>query len=285
MTAKRTLTPQDYAKILRRRWLLIVSLALFGPLVGYGGSLAFHSRYTSKSLLLIESQRIPESYVKSLISEDLNMRVSNIEEHILSRTQLQPIIERYGLFKEASRRNSMEALVLMLQKAIEVTPLKPMVRSRDETVPGFEIDVTLDDPRVAQQVCSDIASMFVEADIRQRSQTAQGTTNFLQGQLDDAKRSLDENDVKLAAFKRKYMGMLPEDAQTNMNLLNTLDTQLGAATQAVNRAAQDKAYTETVLAQQIQAWEITKALKPGSTSPLGTSPIPCRSASLTCRIT
>ncbi|MHB8652823.1 MAG: polysaccharide biosynthesis tyrosine autokinase [Terriglobia bacterium] len=269
MTAKRPLTPQEYGEILRRRWLLIVSLALLGPLVGYGGSLLFHNQYKSKSLLLIESQRIPESYVKSLISEDLNMRVSNIEEHVLSRTQLQPIIERYGLFKDAAKRNSMEALVLMLEKAIEVTPLKPLVSSPGGTVPGFEIAVTLDDPRVAQQVCSDIASMFIEADIRQRSQTAQGTTSFLQGQLDDAKRSLDEKDAKLAAFKRKYMGMLPDDTQTNLNLLNTLDTQLGAATQAVNRASQDKAYTETVLAQQVQAWEITKALKPGST--LGTA--------------
>src|SRR5271169_4321963 len=189
MAAKRTLTPQEYAEILRRWWLLIVALALLGPLVGYGISLRLPTRYTSKSLLLIETQRIPDSYVKSLISEDLNTRVSNIEEHTLSRTQLQPIIERYGLFKESATRNTMEALVLMLQKAIEVTPLKPIVRSRDETVPGFEISVTLNDPRVAQQVCADIASMFVEADIRQRSQTAQGTTNFLQGQLDDAKRN------------------------------------------------------------------------------------------------
>ena len=264
MAARRPLTTQEYGGILRRRWILILSLAILGPVVGYGGSLAFHNRYTSKSLLLIESQRIPDSYVKSLISEDLNVRVSNIEEHTLSRTQLQPIIERYGLFKESASRNTMEVLVLMLQKAIEVTPLKPIVRSRDETVPGFEITVTLNDPRIAQQVCADIASMFVEADIGQRSQTAQGTTNFLQSQLEDAKRNLDDRDVKLAAFKRKYMGMLPDDTQTNLNLLNTLDTQLGAVTQALNRAQQDKAYTETILAQQIQAWEITKELRPGN---------------------
>lgn len=276
MAARRPLTPQEYGGILRRRWFLILSLGILGPVVGYSGSLAFHSRYTSKSLLLIESQRIPDSYVKSLISEDLNMRVSNIEEHILSRSQLQPIIEHYGLFKEVAGRNSMEALVLMLQKAVEVTPLKPIVRSRDETVPGFEIAVTLDDPRVAQQVCTDIASMFVEADVRQRSQTAQGTTNFLQSQLDEAKRNLDERDVKLAAFKRKYMGMLPDDAQTNLNLLNTLDTQLSAITQALNRAAQDKAYTETILAQQVQAWEITKELKPGSTLNPALEPDPLR---------
>ena len=276
MPARRPLTPQEYGEILRRRWFLILSLAVLGPLLGYSGSLAFHSRYTSKSLLLIESQRIPDSYVKSLISEDLNMRVSNIEEHILSRSQLQPIIERYSLFKEVAGRQTMEGLVLLLQKAIEVTPLKPIVRSRDETVPGFEIAVTLDDPRVAQQVCTDIASMFVEADIRQRSQTAQGTTNFLQSQLDDAKRHLDEQDVKLAEFKRKYMGMLPDDSQTNLNLLNTLDTQLSAITQALNRAQQDKAYTETILAQQAQAWEITKEFKPGSTLNPALEPDPLR---------
>jgi polysaccharide chain length determinant protein (PEP-CTERM system associated) len=274
MSKHRQLTTGDYGAILRRRWLLILLPVLFGPAIGYGTSLLFRSRYTSHSLLLIEPQRVPDSYVKPVITEDLNQRVENIQQQSLSRTRLQPLVERYGLFKDQAAQKSMEELVGMLQLAIELTPIKPVVRSREEMVPGFQIDVTLEDPRVAQQVCSDVTSMFVDEDLRQREHTAQGTTNFLQSQLVDAKRNLDEQDAKLAAFKRKYTGMLPDQLQTTMNLLGPLQSQLEAVTQALNRAQQDKTYTESIIEQQVQAWEINTAMKSGVSPGQVTDPDP-----------
>jgi polysaccharide chain length determinant protein (PEP-CTERM system associated) len=200
-----------------------------------------------------------------VITEDLNERVENISEQTLSRTSLQPLVERYGLFKKEASHLSLDELIVLLQKAVELTPIKPIVRSREETVPGFKISVTLDDPHVAQQVCADIASMFVDENLRQREHTAQGTTSFLRDQLQDAQRNLNEQDAKLAAFKRKYAGMLPDELQTTLNMLGPLQSQLEAVTQALNRAQEDKTYTESVLEQQVQAWEINKALKLGMT--------------------
>ena len=54
-----------------------------------------------------------------------------------------------------------------------------------------------------------------------------GTTEFLSRQVDDAKRALDEQDSKLADFKRKYMGQLPGDADNNLRLLMSMNSQLG----------------------------------------------------------
>lgn len=235
--------------------------ALLGPAIAYGVSRILSSRYTSQSLMLIERQKVPDSYVKPLITEDLNARIASLQEQVLSRTHLQPIIERLGLFKDDVAHQGMDGAVAHLQKAIELTPLKPIVTTRNQEVPGFYIDVTLDDPQKAQQVCAEIASMFVEESIKQREGSAQGTANFLQSQLDDAKRKLDEQDGKLAAFKREHMGMLPDEVQTEANLITTLNTQLEAVTQALNRAQQDKTYAESVLAQQIQAWRVMKAAR------------------------
>ena len=263
MSASRPLTVEDYLSILRRRWFLILIPALLGPPLGYGISLELRSRYTSQSLILIEQQRVPDSYVKPVITEELNARISDIEEQILSRTRLQPIIERLDLFGGAGARGMIDDALISMRKAIELTPTKPLVATQTQTVPGFEIDVTLDDAQKAQQVCSEIASMFVEESIRQRENSAQGTVNFLQSQLDDAKRKLDEQDGRLAAFKRQHIGTLPDEMGTNLNLLTSLNTQLEGATQALNRAQQDETYAEAVLAQQVQAWETTKAMRVG----------------------
>jgi polysaccharide chain length determinant protein (PEP-CTERM system associated) len=246
--------------------------AVLGCVAVFGVALYLPSRYTSQSLILIEGQRVPDAFVQSAVTEDLNARLATMQEQILSRTRLQAIIERYGLFKRDMKGVPLEELARRLRQAIDLTAIKPIVssRTRDQVLPGFNISVTLEAPQVAQQVCTEISSMFIEENLRQRERASQGTTDFLQGQLDNAKRSLDEQDAKLATFKQKYMGMLPDEMQTNLNLLSTLNTQLEAVTQALNRAQQDKTYTESLLAQQVSAWEQMNAMKDGIAPPQDT---------------
>jgi len=55
---------------------------------------------------------------------------------------------------------------------------------------------------------------------------------------------------KLAAFKKQYLGQLPTDIDNNMRMLGSLNSQLDATTGTLSRAQQDKAYTESMLAQQ-----------------------------------
>src|SRR5262249_29417986 len=102
-------------------------------------------------------------------------------------------------------------------------------------------------------------SLLLDENLRTRAQAAQGTTEFLGRQLDDAKRNLDDQDAKMAAFKKQYMGQLPGDADNNMHILMSLNTQIDASTQTLNRAQQDKAYSESLLAQQLAAWKSTQS--------------------------
>jgi uncharacterized protein involved in exopolysaccharide biosynthesis len=98
--------------------------------------------------------------------------------------------------------------------------------------------------------------MFVSENLKSREASAQGTTEFLKGQLADAKRSLDEQDAKLAKFQEQYGGRLPGQEGTNMNMLSSLNTQLDAATQALSRLEQDHSYEEAMLAQQTRELQI-----------------------------
>lgn len=262
MLGHRELTPSDYSDILRRRRWAIILPAVLGPVIAYGISVELPSRYISQTLILIEQQRVPDNFVKPVITEDLNARIGTMQEQILSRSRLQPIIERFGLFKKDIGREPMEELVSRMRKAITLVPVQSVVSNRDRDLPGFYVTYTSDSPQVAQQVCAEITSMFIEENFRQRQQSAQGTTNFLQGQLEDAKRKMDDEDAKLAKFKTKYLGVLPDETQTNLNLLNVLNTQLEAGTQGLNRAQQDKAYTQSLLAQQLAAWDAMREGNP-----------------------
>ena len=256
---QRELTQADYIAILRRRWVLITVLAIIGAPLAYGVSRTLPNRYKSQTLVLIEPPTVPTDFVKPVITTEINERLASMQEEILSRTRLEPIIHQYGLYSGDVNRVPPDALVARLQRDIEITPVQPMAETRAQELPGFHIIVTLDNPQTAQEVCSAVTHMFIEESIRLRQQRSEDTTQFLAQQLVDAKAKLDEQDSKLAAFKSRYIGIMPDEEQGNLNLLMGLTSQLDAATQALARAQQDKSFAESMLAQQVGAWQAAQS--------------------------
>lgn len=255
---ERELTPQDYIAILHRRWGLIVVLTIIGPVLAYGVSRFLPNRYKSQTLVLVEQPTVPSDFVKPVDTSDINQRLASMQQQILSRTRLEPIIRQFGLYSNDINRKPMEDLVARLQKAIEVTPILPMAETRARDLPGFYVNVTMDNPRTAQEVCTAVTSMFIEQNLHLRQQHSEDTTQFLAQQLAEAKAKLDEQDAKLAVFKSRYLGSLPDEEKTNLNLLMGLTSQLDAATQALARAQQDKSFAESMLTQQIGAWQASQ---------------------------
>jgi polysaccharide chain length determinant protein (PEP-CTERM system associated) len=249
MLGHRALTMQDYTTILKRRWWIIAIPAIIFPIVGFGITYMVQPQYMSQTLVLVEQQKVPESYVKSVVTEDLSERLATMKEQILSRSRLRPIIERFNLF--ANGNMSMDDRIAMTQKNIGITPIQSEI-ARTNGLPGFFISFKSNDARTAQLVCGEIQSLFVSENLSDRAASAAGTTDFLKGQLADAKAKLDEQDARLAKFEQTYMGKLPGAEQSNINMLTTLNTQLDAATQALNRLEQNKTYAESLMSIQQQ---------------------------------
>jgi protein tyrosine kinase modulator len=255
MPEEREPTLDDYIGILRRRWTIILALSVVGCGLGFTTAHFLPKRYTSQTLVIVQQPRVPGEYVKPVVSEATSERLVTMQQEILSRTRLEPIIQRFGLYGGDISRFPMEDLIARLRKAITITPLEPMAQTRAQGLPGFTVSVDFDDPRLAQQICSTVTSMFVEQSIQLRQNEAEQTTQFLAKQLDEAKTKLDAQDAKLANFQRHYLGSLPEDEQVNINVLQGLNTQLDAATQAISRAQQDKTFAEASLNQQLAVWQ------------------------------
>src|ERR1700741_388085 len=219
---ERELTLGDYLAMLRRRWVLIVVFGVVGGPIAYGVSRFLPDRYKSETLVLVERPSVPEKIVESLDTEDLAQRLSSMEQQILSRSRLEPIINQFNLYPKDLNRVPMEDLGARLQKAIDVIPVRPMAETQSRGLPGFYVSVTLENARTAQQVCTAVTSMFIEENLRLRLQHSEDTTQFLSNQLAEAKANLDEQDAKLAAFKSHYLGSLPDQEQMNLNLLSNM---------------------------------------------------------------
>ena len=247
MLGHRALTLEDYTTILKRRWWIIAIPAAILPVVAVAITFFVQPEYVSQTLVLIEQQKVSEGIVKSVIAEDLNSRLASMQEQILSRSRLQPIIERFNLY--GTKKTNMDSRIDMVRKDITIRPIQSEI-ARTNGLPGFFISFKANDASTAQLVCGEITSLFVSENLKSREQSAQGTNEFLDSQLQDAKRSLDDQDSKLADFQRTYVGRLPGEEGNNSNMLVSLNTQLDAATQALTRMQQDRTYVEAMISQQ-----------------------------------
>ena len=97
MLGHRPLVIEDYFAILKRRGWMILIPALLMPIIAVAITYKMTPIYTSQTLVLIEPQTVPDTYVKPIIAEDLDSRLASMKEQILSRSRLEPIIERFNL--------------------------------------------------------------------------------------------------------------------------------------------------------------------------------------------
>jgi len=254
---QREMNFDDYLAILRRRAKVILIPALLAPLSGWMVSYLFPPKYTSQAVVLVESQKVPTGIVKPVVTEDLMARVATLQQQVLSQSRLQPMIERLHLVKgNQTPDDVVEAIRLNtdVEPVPDLTPPNVHVKPQ-ETIPGFYVNYSSQNPQQAQQICNELTSMLIEENLKTREGAVQGTTAFLGKGLEDAKRNLDDMDAKLAVFKKQYAGQLPGDEENNLKILSGLNSQLESNTQTMNRAQQDKAYTESLLAQQLAAWK------------------------------
>jgi polysaccharide chain length determinant protein (PEP-CTERM system associated) len=256
MIENRELTMDDYLQMLRRRLKVILIPTLLAPIVGFAVSYGFSPKYTSQSLVLVEEQKVPEGYVKPVVTVDLSQRVATLEQRALSADRLRPLIERLGL------RGSPDQWMDDIRNGVGIQPVQAAVvgspgakKKGQGEVPGFNVTFMASSPREAQAVCAGVTDIMLQENLKDRAAVAQNTTDFLSRQLEDSKRSLDDLDSKLANFKKQYMGQLPGDADNNLKILMGMNSQLDANTQTLNRAQQDKAYAESMLSQQLAAWK------------------------------
>jgi polysaccharide chain length determinant protein (PEP-CTERM system associated) len=255
MAANRELNSTDAKRVLRRYWWILPISTVLLTLIAWVAANVLPKRYTSQTMVLVEQPSVSPKYVDPVVSDDLNHRLATMQELILSRSRLQPIIEKLNLYPEDRGRKHIDELVEKLRGAVTVKPVEVMQGTGPHQLPGFYITATFDTPQLAQQVCTEITSMFLAQNARQTEQQASRTTDFVSEKLAEAKTKLDQEDAKLAEFKRQHPGSLPEDTQPNLGILMSTNSQLDATTQALSRAQQEKAFNESLLQQEEANWK------------------------------
>ena len=254
-------SPRSLARMLWKQKILVLGAwALFSAVAG-----AFIYRlpsiYSAEALILVDSQKIPERYVSSTVSSDLQDRLATINQQILSGTRLKKIITDLDLYREERKKRVEEEIVEMMRKDITIKLEKGWVGGR----PGaFRIAYQGRNPVVVAQVTNSIANLFVDENLRTREVQAAGTAEFIVNQLQEAKKALDEMELQVSQYKVQHNGELPEQQASIIGALGRLQLELQANRERLAQAAQQKTMLEdSINVQQSATAALVRAAESG----------------------
>jgi polysaccharide biosynthesis transport protein len=234
-----------YLGVVRRRHLHFLVPLFFGWIMVWGASWVLPPRYQSSTLILVEQPTMPKDYVTPNVNDDLQERLQSITQQILSRTRLLHIIDQFSLYAGEHGDRLPDDKVERMRKDIDIE----LVRDARNQITAFNVYYTSHDPRLAQQVTSELTNLFINENLEVRQQQSEGTTQFLEDQLENARKSLAEQEGKIRQFKGQHVGEMPGQLASNLQILSGLQAQLQNEDDALNAARQQHVYLQTLADQ------------------------------------
>ena len=201
--------------LIRGRWFLIIPLCISLTL-GLWATLTANKTYQASTLILVQPQRVPTNYIKSVVSSSINQRISTISQQVLSRSNLEQIIEQFGLYENSTG----------MYKEDKINSLRRRIKVNNVREKSFSISFTGSEPQRVMRIANTLASYFMDENLKVREAQAIGTSEFLDSELEKTKKRLEQREQQLAAFRAKYLGGLPDELETNLRTLDRMQKQI-----------------------------------------------------------
>ena len=213
---------EDLIEIFERwKWWIAVC-ALLGVALGVGLCFVLPPKYESTTMILVEPQKIPEDFVRSTVNQKVDYQVNSLRKRVTGFTSLNQLIENLGVSRfDPDGTSTREALMNEIRDSLNIE-----IDQRRNSAPVFEIAYASADPELAADVAREVAQLFISENIKDRTQQAESTSQFLDRELDRIRVEVSEQEKQLGIFRTERMGSLPEQLDTNLRALDRLSFEL-----------------------------------------------------------
>lgn len=237
---------QHYLGVVRRRHFHFLIPLFIGWAIVWGASWVLPPRFQSSTLILVEQATMPKNYVTPNINDDQQGRLQSITQQILSRTRLLHIIDQFNLYASEHAQRSPDDKVELMRKDIGIELVRD---TSSNQITSFNVSYASRNPHTAQQVTSELTNLFINENLEVRQQQSEGTTRFLESQLETARENLASQEDRIRQFKGQHVGEMPGQLASNLQILSGLQSQLQSQEDALNAARQQHVYLQTLADQ------------------------------------
>jgi uncharacterized protein involved in exopolysaccharide biosynthesis len=232
----------------KQRWLILAAFVIV-PLVVAGAVMRLPDEYTSAAVFELIQQQVPRQYVDQMSNVSSSEMILGVTREVLSIPRLSGVVDAFGLFPKDRGQLTAEQLGEKLREQIQVMPVDRMGPRGDYT--AFRISYTGENAKLAQQVLSQLSSLFIEVNLKERGSQAQTTTLFLKNQMEVARERMNKQEQVLIGIKMSNVSQNPAVSQAKIGAISDLRMQLQNATTSLNRLTQQRGSVETMLGTAI----------------------------------
>ncbi len=245
---------QDYIGILKRnkKPMMVIGFSLF--ILTLIIAIKWPATYKSTATILIEQQEIPQDLVRSTVTSYADQRIQVISQRVMSSVNLKKIIAKYGLYQEQQKTQPMSVIVDDMREDIHLEMVSadvidPVSGRPTQATIAFTLSFEHESPQKAQQVANELVNLYLNENLKRRTEIATEATSFLAIEADKLSQLISDLEKELAVFKEKNEASLPELQQLNLTLMDRTEQQLLETNRQLAAAEDRIVYLNAELAQ------------------------------------
>ncbi len=244
--------PGEYVKILqRRKWLLILPVIAITTAVSWV-VYRLPDVYESSTLIVVRPSTLPKTVVQTGTEDNLTRQLASIAQVVQSRSSLEPLVEKYDLYKaERLRGEPIEDIIELMRKDVNVK----VNTTRNDITNGFNISYRYRDAKIAQAITSELAGKYTSVQNQNQQSSGLAAKQFIDNQVAQAREALAAVDKQMLDFKNSKLGTLPTEVQPMLNQLTGLREEQKTLMTEIGRLQDQRAAAQTQLAVLKKAYE------------------------------
>ncbi len=257
-------TPKDYLQLLlRRKWEIMLTTLLIG-ILGAGVARFLPNAYRATTVIMVEPHKVPDNFVAPTVSASVADRLATLKQQVLSTTNLSEVMDEMKLYSTLRDHRSQEELVQLMTKNIEIIVAQPTERGEGT----FRVSFQSGSANEAALVANRLASRFITDNVLAREKEVTGAAQFIDRELEDAKKDLQQKEDKIREIKSRYIADLPESQTLHVQALNSLQMDLRNESDAISRAQQQKIFYQSQLLSAPPVVDLDRTGNSSGTVPL-----------------
>ena len=242
---RRPLDVEDYVDILRRHKSWMAGPAFAALVLSVMVAFVWPDTYQSEATVQVIAPHVTERFVPYNVNSEMSQRINQMAQTVQSRANLINIIQTNGLYKSLLQRKPLEDVIEEMRSDIRISQVENLQLSNKAQYSAFRISFQYSNRNLAQKVTQELVRGFIDENLRTLSGQSTATTEFLKDEWEAAKKTLDDLENRLTQFRLQNAGRLPEQLQSNLTTLRTLEQQLSGINESISRIGQEKLLLES----------------------------------------
>jgi uncharacterized protein involved in exopolysaccharide biosynthesis len=244
----------DITRLLRRRLWLVLLIAGLGSALSVVYALSQPKTFEATAVIQIETPQVGQSTGAPTAVSDARLRLQLIEQRLMARDHLVRMIDKHGLFAEATDLSLARKIDRMRVAAriVPITMTMPGFAPGGTPPSGLSVTVTLGDPDKAAEVANDFVQAVIRQNRERRLAVARETLQFYSAEEARVDAAIAAIEARIADFKRANADALPASLAAQRTELTTLrEALLEIEQQVVTLETESTRRREEVYARDI----------------------------------